>query len=164
MINTTTEYLHTCSRNPELFYNHAEDYLRGIRTVPVIQITTHQGAQVLCTFSDDLMRDMVDGDRMARKGYETATRYGFRGYSQGGRNGIFYLRRNDGRLISGVHTLVDRHIDEIKSDFELSEYSLEDITQLKSVKLVFHRTDSKRIVGCYSEQRNRIMLLGTCRY
>lgn len=156
----TREFYESAGLEP--FLEHVKEYLSDQRTnqktVPVSKTSAwpNGSGDVLFTFTDILMRALLDADASAQKAYEVALKYGFRGYSRGGKNGIFYLRKNDIGLLSAVHTLVRTHADFIKADLDIPRNGLD---ELRKVKIVHHDPSGKRVVGVYNTKNSRMLFL-----
>ena len=90
-----------------------------------------------------------------------ALKYGFRGYSVGGKNGIFILKASDGGLIEAVDRLVVAHKDTIREDLDLQENSLD---ALRRVKIVWHQPSGERVVGVYNTNNDRMLFLDFAQY
>lgn len=146
----------------EPFLEHVNQYLTGHRTIPVSKTTVELSTlEVSFTFSDSLMQAFLLDSDSIRKSYEVALKYGFRGHSSGGRNGIFYLRKSDNKLLRVMPSLVKAHAKVIQEDLNISENGLD---TLKNVKIVQHNPSGKRIVGVYNLTNYRILFLDFAHY
>jgi hypothetical protein len=143
------------------YVDHIAGFFRGERTVPVSRTETEWGADIFFTFSAKLfLLFLCDLDRI-KKPYECALKYGFRGFSKGGKNGIFYLRRQDKNLLRAVEKLKESLWDEIGPDLQSGAWERD---ELRPVKIVWHSPAGERIVGLMNETNNRIMFLDFARY
>ncbi|NQV90899.1 hypothetical protein HQ489_00325 [Candidatus Woesearchaeota archaeon] len=159
------EFYHTFERYQEQglepFVQHALQYLRGERTVPVSKPNVLLGMkEVLLTFSDKLLHNIVDTVTDLRKPYEVAIKYGFRGHTNGGINGIFFQER-ESSLGPKTTKLIQPHETRLQQDLDIS---LENLDSLINVKVVWHEPSGKRIVGVYNMNNNRIFLLDFAHY
>ena len=144
------------------FLEHTVQYLHGQRTIPVSKTSAeHNEHNVLFTFSDPLMTKFLERPDSLKKPYEVALKYGFGGYSAGGRNGIFYVRKNDDGLLKSMPALVKTHAKAIQDDLDIAKDGLD---ALKNVKIVYHHPSGERVVGVYNERRHRILFLDFARY
>lgn len=144
------------------FVKHASAYLLGKDTIPA-SITTSLGSQkpVTFTFTNTLLEEIVQLDAETVKAYEVAIKYGFRGFSRGGKNGIVYVRKGDAGLSQRVNELIHLHEAEVIQDLDAGR---EDISSLKHVKIVAHTPSGRRIVGAYNSKNNRMIFLDHAKY
>ena len=140
--------------NPYL--NHINEFLNGNRTVPVVKAPSILGNDLLFTFSSDLFISFRENFEKIKKPYECALKYGFRGYSRGGKNGIFLIRKTDIGLLQNLDNSIDKYKVEIVSDLDCT---FDDIEKLKKVKIVYHNSLGERIVGLMNEKNNRAIFL-----
>jgi|TARA_Y100000310_G_scaffold344829_1_gene459828 hypothetical protein len=145
----------------EPFREHIRQYLDGQRTVPVSRTQTHNSHDVFFTFSNPLLERFLEQPDSIKKPYEVALKYGFRGYSAGGKNGIFLLRESDGGLIEAVDRLAVTHEDTAREDLDLQENGLD---ALRKVKIVWHKPSGERIVGVYNTKNDRMLFLDFAQY
>jgi hypothetical protein len=96
-----------------------------------------------------------------RGALDVVMRYGFRGHSSGGKNGIFYQRSKDQRLMRRTDDLL--HIRERVVLHHLGVGPTE-LGLLKRVKVVWHSPSGERIVGAWNEEDRRLLLLGFASY
>lgn len=155
---TTDNYL---GAGMEPFLEHAEQYLRGERTIPVSKTRNIHFNDIFFTFSNNLMQKFVDEPKTMSKPYEVALKYGFRGYSKGGKNGIFYIGNKSNGLVQAMPDLISEHGDVIDQELDLGNKGLD---SLKNVKIVWHRPSGERIVGVYNQKNHRILFLDFARY
>lgn len=74
---------------------------------------------VSVTFSNNLyIKFLTELDKMY-KPYEVLLKYGFRGYSRGGKNGVFFIRRQDVNLISSIEKYLKRSTHQESIFYEL---------------------------------------------
>jgi len=140
------------------FLDHTREFLAGQRTIPVTKTTNEfERRHVFFTFSNSLMRLFIEDIDSLKKPYEVALKYGFRGYSKGGRNGIFYIRDSDKGLRKAILSLVKAHIGAILQDLDIRHGDLGGLTH---VKIVSHNPTGKRIVGVFNQKNGRIIFLG----
>ena len=146
----------------KLFLEHISGYFAGRRSVPVSRTENRwNNLPIYFTFSNKLMKDFIVDAKEMEKVYKSALKYGFRGHSKGGQNGIFYLRGKDTNIIRRMPDIIQSNIDSVMQDLDIKEDKL---TFLKEVKIVSHRPDGKRIVGAYNEKNSRIIFLDYARY
>jgi len=93
------------------------------------------------------------------KAVEVAVKYGFLGFSVGGRNGVFYLRPTDRGMRSAIRRLLKRHQKEVEPRMGILEGR-----KLKEIKIVSHGPSGRRLVGIMDEKRRRAVLLGFASY
>lgn len=155
----TAEFYESAGIDP--FIEHIRQYLDGQRTVPVSRIPSHNSNDVLFTFSNPLLQRFLEQLDSIKKAYEVALKYGFRGYSAGGKNGIFFLRQSDGGLIKAVDRLTVAHEDTIREDLDLKENGLD---ALRKVKIVWHEPSGKIVVGVYNTGNCRMLFLDFAQY
>ena len=96
-----------------------------------------------------------------KKPYECALKYGYRGYSRGGKNGVFGLRAGDDGLSAALDTLMRKAEKDIARnlDIEPSEFP-----HLKKIKIVYHEPSGERVVGVLNEARAEAIFLGFAHY
>lgn len=156
----TGGYYASAGLNP--FLEHVAQYLNGQRTVPISKTSAeHNGHDLLFTFSDPLMIGFLERPDSMKKPYEVALKYGFRGYSVGRRNGIFYVRKSDEGLVRAMPKLVEAHSEAIQEDLDIAKEGLD---ALKNVKIVWHNPSGERVVGVYNPRRHRILFLDFVSY
>jgi hypothetical protein len=144
------------------FSRHVNEYLAGQRTIPVTRTTsTLHGYYVSYTFSNPLMYAFSRDTRSMKKPYEIALTYGFRGYSQGGKNGIFYIRKTDKGLLKAMPGLIETHANAIQDDLVIEK---KEFASLLNVKIVWHNPSGERIVGVYNQANHRIIFLDFAHY
>lgn len=76
---------------------HIVRFFQGGCVTPVSRATDtlRPGGWVFFSFTAACLELLEQGDGRMRKAYEEAIKFGFRGVSRGGRNGIFLQRRSD---------------------------------------------------------------------
>ncbi|MBU0461341.1 MAG: hypothetical protein KJ574_02010 [Nanoarchaeota archaeon] len=166
----TEEHYHTYEEYErsgiDPFLRHIRDYLRGQRTIPVsksnVSLVNRIGnyGDVLFTFTDPLLGRFIRGDKM-HKPYENAIKYGFRGYSRRGKNGIFYLRKEDSDMRRETQRLAHIHETAILQDLDIKKEGLD---ALREVKIVWHNPSGERVVGMMNEENQRILFLDFASY
>lgn len=154
----TAEFFQTADLEP--FREHVRQYLNGQRTVPVSRTHSHNSHDVLFTFSNPLLQRFLEQQDSVKKPYEVALKYGFRGYSAGGKNGIFLLREGDGGLIEAVDRLAVAHENTVREDLDLQN----GLDALRKVKIVWHEPSGKRVVGVYNTINDRLLFLDFAQY
>lgn len=145
----------------EPFLEHVKEYLSGKRTVPVTKTSSISHESMFFTFSNDLYKMFLDSNKKLLKSYECALKYGFRGYSRGKKNGIFYIRKNDKGLITSVNNFIEQYKHEIIMDIDCS---LEGLPILEKIKIVSHDPSGERIVGVLNNENSRAIFLGFGNY
>jgi hypothetical protein len=143
------------------FQKHVEQFFTGNRTIPVTRAPSMHAEEIYFTFSDHLLRMFLDNPDRIKKPYEAALKYGFRGYSQGGRNGIFLVRKEDEAFLFTIQSLKEKHKAVIAQDLDCTIW---DIPDLKNVKIVTHDPSGKRVVGVMNPVNGRVIFLGFGQY
>ena len=155
------EYYHTLEEYLQKgffpFLEHAKNYLDGTRTKPISRTTSFKLTPIYLTFSNDLLGLFLRDQKM-EKPYEMAIKYGYRGHSNGGINGIFNQRKEDKRLREKTEALLLKELG--NKDEKLNERCSH---RLKKVKIVWHQPNGQRIVGVY-DYNDQIYFLGLGRY
>lgn len=160
------EYYYTAELiSLDAYTEHVRQYLAGERTVPVCRVTSTHHEHVTFTFAHDLHRLLIESPGKLKKPFECALKYGFRGYSKGGKNGIFYLRKQD----TGLHRAVEDYLSQASIQQEAERALLLDVYQgllpdLPPVKIVYHQPSGERVVGILNEDTRRIIFLGFASY
>jgi hypothetical protein len=159
------EYYHTMeefqSVGLESFLKHTREFIKGIRSIPIsLTSSEYHDRRIYFTFSDCLMIRFRDTKEMY-KPYEAAIKYGFRGYSAGGRNGIFLFRKSDKGLRDAMPVLIRQNLQAILLDLEVSEKEIDDLLY---VKIVCHDISGKRVVGVMNTKNDRILFLNFAEY
>ncbi len=155
----TSEFFQSAGIDP--FREHVKQYLDGQRTAPVSRTQSHNSCDVFFTFSKPLLQRFLKQPDSIKKPYEVALKYGFGGYSAGGRNGIFLLRYGDGGLIEAVDRLTVAHEDTVREDLDLTKNGLD---ALRKVKIVWHNPSGERVVGVYNTNNYRMFFLDFAQY
>jgi len=161
----TREYYYTSqqydSAGIEPFQRHVYEYLQGKRTVPVSRAPSIHGGFLCFTFSNDLYRVFVEDYLRIKKPYECALKYGFCGYSKGGKNGIFYQLKKDSKLmrITGIQTI--KKTSEIIQDQDIPQHEM---VSLKNVKIVYHDLSGERVIGVMNKKNSRVIFIGFATY
>jgi len=142
------------------FVRCIKSYFKGESLFPDVEARNEfSSSSISLMFSDSLLRRFIDNPDDIRKPYEVATKYGFRGYSSGKKNGIFLQKRSDNGLFSATKRLKIKHLDTINQYLESSQNE-----SLKKVKIVWHNPSGERIVGLYSTQKDRMLFLDFANY
>lgn len=148
--------------NLEPFLHHTDLFLRGKETVPVSKTRIeHSSHEVFFTFSNELLDQFLKNPASLQKPYEKALKFGLRGYSRGGKNGIFFVRDEDDGLLRAIPRLVARDQAIISDDLNVTKEGLD---ALKYVKIVWHNPSGERVVGVYNSINYRILFLDFARY
>jgi len=162
------EYYHTAEEYRQHgmtpFLQHTGEYFAGLRSTPVCRAPIFPGSNnVSYTFSNELLLDMMRNPDTPYldKAYKSAVKFGLKGYSKGGQNGIFWQRRQDGGLISATNGLVERDMPQVLADLDIQREGLD---ALRKVKIVWHQPDGLRVVGVYNPLNQRAIFLGTASY
>jgi len=140
---------------------HIKEYAKFKRTVPVMRTSSGLKENLYFTLSDPLYRLFITKLDRIKKPYECALKYGFRGYSKGGKNGIFIIRKEDDSLRLAIDNLVREYENIIIQDLDCN---LSDISRLRKVKIVYHDPSGERLVGVMNEKNNRVFFLGFANY
>lgn len=112
---------------------------------------------VFITYCTDLIREFIKNYGKIKKPNECALKYGFRGFSKGGKNGIFIVRKQDLNLIEAFDPLLDIHKSDIIQNLDCFP---EEVENLVKVKVVYHNTKGERLVGVMNNKNSRVILLG----
>lgn len=160
------EFYHTLEQYTlaeiEPFLKHAQEYIKGKRTVPVSQTSIEKCCEtVLFTFSDSLLEMFVTNQDSLKKPYEVAIKYGFRGHSNGGINGIVYQKDEDTDMTIATERLVRENKAAVLKDLDITE---EDLQKLRKVKIVWHNPSGNRIVGVYLPEKKQMIFLDFAQY
>jgi hypothetical protein len=162
---TVKEYYHTLEQYPKSqiapFLKHVGGYLAGKLTKPVSKTSSINVKPLTFTFSDELLRRFVENQEDLKKPYDVAMRYGFRGYSKGERNGIFYQNEKDKKMIVATNRLIKSHKSEILEDLDIAEEGLD---SLRKVKIVWYNPIGERVVGVYTTKNSRAIFLDFASY
>ncbi|MBW3020745.1 hypothetical protein KY334_05590 [Candidatus Woesearchaeota archaeon] len=146
----------------EPLIEHIKEYKLGLTSLPVCKSADNMDSrQIKFTFSDVLMEHFLNDSKKMKKPYEVSIKYGFRNYSLGEKNGVFYLRNSDNGLNKAIPKLTKKHIDEIVEDLKTEE---EKIYKLKPVKIVWHNPCGVRIVGLYDDEKSKAIFLDFAKY
>ena len=108
------------------------------------------------TFSDRLLDDILSNDYHPQKDFKKDLRcaltYGFRGFSNGGINGIVRLRpKSDARM----HHRVAHY---------LAEYPAESREKYEGVKIVSHNPPGFRTIGVHDTDKNHVLFFDRMNY
>ena len=163
-----TEFFHNLEQYLESgiapFIEHAQDYVDGKKTIPVSKITTNDKREITLTFSDELLTKFVKGNTRLKKDYEMAIKYGFRGYSLGGKNGIFFQNKTNKNLNQTTDRLVSLYLENVLENLALPSEDQKSLDSLKKIKVVSHDPSGKRLIGVYNIQNQRMLLLDYAYY
>lgn len=143
------------------FVDHAKKYVSRERFLPHTKTSSIFKKDVIFTFVDELMLVFVKDLPKIKKPYEVATKYGFRGFSTGKKNGIFYQRKEDKGLIKATEALIQKHKSIICEDLDID---FDEFESLKKVKIVCHNPSGERVVGVLNEKNCRIIFIGFAHY
>ena len=161
-----SEFYHRHSqleRGFELLLRHTRQFLSGKRTIPVTKTWDHV-AQTKFTFtpSTEMCYLLAKKDKKVLKSWLVAAKYGYRGLSRGGRNGIFRQAKRDRGLRAKTVLFVEEFRSEIIQDLLVDpDFEPED-GRLEFVKIVHHDRSGRRVVGV--RYRERAILLGIASY
>ena len=144
---------------------HIFNYFHGDKTIPVVKSKISLlGVEkdLFLTFSDGLLKTFLEDESRIIKPYETAIKYGFRGYSKGKQNGIFYQRDiTDKNMMNATDSFMQKYLDAIEQDLFVCRTRID---SLRNVKIVWHKPCGERVVGAYNTQLSRILFLGFAKY
>ena len=158
------EFYYTLQRYQEAgiqpFLDHTREYIAGERTIPACKVSSFAGEDITFTFSNRLLRDFLEDSKRMEKPYEVALKYGFRGYSSGEKNGIFYQHK-DSRMRKNIERLMRRDVQQITKDIDISEEGLDALCR---VKIVWHGPSGTRIVGVYAPEKARMFFMDFASY
>lgn len=107
------------------------------------------------------MKMFMEKSSPLKKSYEVALKYGLRGYSRGGKNGIFYLRKSDQGLSKSINSLVNTRAEIIQEDLDIPKKGLD---ALSHVKITCHNSSGNRVVGVYNQENHRMIFLDYAHY
>jgi hypothetical protein len=140
---------------------HIKNFFQFKEFVPVCRTENHiSGKYIYFIFSVRLLKQFLEDQNRICKPYECAIKYGFRGYSTGGRNGIFYQRKQDVNLLKTTDKLILQHEDEIRTFM----VDTSDINGLKKIKIVCHNSKGQRLVGVFEEVSRKALFLDWAEY
>jgi|SRR3989344_3140517 len=144
------------------FRMHTGAYLIGERSLPVSQTSSFSDkSQVFFSFSDQLLIRFFQKESSLEKAYSVALAYGFRGFSRGGKNGIFLQRKGDNGLGDSTEGLKQSHLEETVDFLEVDPNALD---RLKKVKIVWHNPSGERLVGLYNSSNKKMIFLDFASY
>jgi hypothetical protein len=144
------------------FLDHVLDYAKRERSRPITKAPSIESSDwVFFDFSDALYVLFLKNPEKMKKPYESALKYGFRGFSKGGRNGILLIRSEDKRLLAAVGRLAKRHQNEIEKSLGCGSTEM---AELRGVKVVHHNPSGERMIGLLNEKKSRVIFLGFARY
>ena len=157
------EYYHTKenfdSVGLDRFLEHIEGYAMYERAIPMAKtVNTLNGKDIHFMFSDVLLNKFLENPSLMKKPYESALKYGFRGFSDGGRNGIFNIKKSDKGLLKPLPTLISKYNHEINENLE------DNLDSLKPVKIVCHTPSGERIIGLHDNTMEKILFLDFAKY
>ena len=142
--------------------NNINSYLAGKSAPPVSLTTTlRQDYNLTFTFSNDLLQRFAQDPDSMEKPYEKALKFGFKGFSQGGTNGIYLQRGQDRKMLVETDRLIEVHEAEILRDLDINKEGLDG---LRKVKIVWHNPSGERVVGVYNSQNNKVLFLDFASY
>lgn len=144
---------------------HVRGFLAGTGPRPWFRAPQHGGAAPALDFTCtrelwDAMRE-IDPRSFAWRSTIDALRFGLRGCSRGGRNGIFRQRPVDARMTERTRGLAARGEAEVA---DLLGCAPADVGRLSALKIVCHNPRGERVVGLASADSRRAVLLGLARY
>jgi len=143
------------------FLKHVEEFLNGERTVPVTKTSSVLSENTYFTFGSELYTMFIHNLEKMKKPYECALKYGYMGYSRGGKNGVFLIRRNEGRLLTATNSFVQENVTQIAQDLDCR---LSEIKQLRRAMVVYHEPLGIRMVGFLNEKNGKAIFLGFAYY
>jgi len=145
--NRIKEYYHSYKEFHEININpfliHTKEFLSDQRTIPVIKTKTISEENLFIAYCTDLKSEFLINYDKIKKPHECAIKYGFRGYSKGGKNGIFIVRKQDLNLIKAFAPLLIIHKSDIIQDLDCFP---EEVENLVKVKVVYHNTKNERLI------------------
>lgn len=141
-----------------ILLEHITQYLEGERDIPIFKTGGVNDHDVSFTFSDNLLERFIEKPNSIKKPYEVALKYGFRGYSSGGKNGIFLLREGDDPLVEAINNIYNNNTVE---GLNIQDYSIDNC---RGVKIVWHQPLGERIVGLYNTKESKILFLDFAKY
>jgi hypothetical protein len=145
----------------EEWLERSRGYIDGTRPAPVFRVPSAFGDPLLGLFDDPLMEAFTQDVRRVQKAFDVVMRFGFRGHSKGGRNGVFFQRSQDQRMMRRTEDL-------LRGSGEVVRYHLEvdpqDMSALKKIKIVWHNPSGERIVGALNEENGRLLFLDFALY
>jgi hypothetical protein len=109
-------------------------------------------------FTPELRAELSDPKYLAIRGkFLNSLRYGYIGFSRGGRNGIVAITERDHKLFEDF--------ERFKATERYNEIiQLEDLVDPIGVKVVAHIPSGKRMVGLYSPTTNKAVFYAIGRY
>lgn len=146
----------------ERFIQESKLFLNGKDFPPLCKVFKKQdldNKHLIVAFSSDLMLLAINDSDKFIKPFEVILKYGFRGYSTGGKNGLFYIRKQDIGLFEAKDKLYKKQYIEANRFLLPSDEKL-----IKSVKAVWHSPNGERLVGLWNTENDRIFMLDFARY
>ncbi len=159
--SVTTEYAaHREKFNYKSLLGDLREYLESKTEEPFFDVGSDFSSDLIrCIFLDSFIDKILKSPDKLEKPFDVASNFGFKGFSKGGRNGVFYVRDEDKGLILSLNSSLSAHGPEI-----MRKTGIESLAQLKPVKIVYHNRSGVRVVGGYAEKNRRIIFTGAAKY
>lgn len=141
------------------FIYHTKKYLNNELAMPWCRASSVEPTDgieriVHFTFSDGLLKTIMKQPNEWKKDFTAALKYGYIGYTNGGRNGIVRLRKEDAGMQERVNTYTSKDL----SAYNISKENAE------GVKIVVHRKNGLRTIGVHDKNTNNILFFDQMLY
>ncbi len=151
--------------NMDTFTAHAYAFLQGERRRPwcqaaSVEATDGVARDVLFTFTGSILQDMIKRPLDYKRDFTAAFAYGYIGSSNGGRNGIVRLRKEDAKMRKRIERIIaSATLDDrlFFDEFEIGE-------NREGVKIVTHRPSGWRIIGVRDTTNNHVLFADKMQY
>jgi len=148
--------------NLDLFLRMARKYLAGHGEAPSIETQsvadlTPGNRSLRVHFSDNILKRITLYERKFRRDITAIARYGFRGGSNGGVNGVVLISQDPGSADQNFGDLVSKATSE-RYAFAYRRAELDPNANLTPVKVVCHRKSGERIVGVLDRKQGRALI------
>ncbi|MEM4239865.1 MAG: hypothetical protein QXM31_02370 [Candidatus Woesearchaeota archaeon] len=152
------------------FREKAKEYLNNKSQTPVCVapanlVVKQAGSSVRFTFSERLLEDILKHPEEYKKDFTAALTYGYIGGSNGGRNGIVRLRREDRKMQNAIDDYLRTHLEFLADVYDIGKTTGNELPRaLEGVKIVVHRTNGIRTIGIRDPKTNNIHFFDRASY
>ncbi len=162
-VNFYHSYQELANAGLEPFLDHVLAYLTGReRFAPQAVTNAVQGnPEILLAFSDQVLKRLSERENAILKDYDTAVRFGFRGYSRGERNRIFLQLSSKEKIKRDTERSLKKNLDFLMEEFDTTAHQLD---SFEKIKVVHHQPHGRRLVGIYNKIERKAALLGDAHY